>query len=43
MGKQWMKPLGAVLVAGTLLVGGTAWVAPGNYAYAAEVQGYSKM
>ncbi|WP_440115300.1 SIMPL domain-containing protein [Paenibacillus sp. QZ-Y1] len=39
MGKQWMKPLGAVLVAGTLLVGGTAWVAPGNYAYAAEVQG----
>ncbi|MGF9700643.1 SIMPL domain-containing protein [Paenibacillus sp. MABNR03] len=39
MGKQWMKPLGAVLVAGTLLVGGTAWVTPGNYAYAAEVQG----
>lgn len=39
MGKQWMKPFGAVLVASTLLVGGTAWVAPGNYAYAAEVQG----
>lgn len=39
MGKQWMKPFGAVLVASSLLVGGTAWVAPGNYAYAAEVQG----
>ncbi|MEC0110126.1 SIMPL domain-containing protein [Paenibacillus taichungensis] len=39
MGKLWLKPLGAVMVAGTLLVGGTAWVAPSNYAYAAEVQG----
>ncbi|MBR2566245.1 MAG: SIMPL domain-containing protein [Paenibacillus sp.] len=39
MGKQWLKPFGAVLVASSLLAGGSAWVAPGNYAYAAEVQG----
>lgn len=39
MGKTWLKPLAAVMVAGTLMVGGTAWVAPGSYAYAAEVQG----
>lgn len=38
MAKQWMKPFGAVLVASSLLVGGTSYVAPGNYAYAAEVQ-----
>lgn len=39
MGKQWLKPFGAVLVASSLLAGGSTWVAPGNYAYAAEVQG----